>query len=251
MPAWSFIDGYPEPGVGRWTSPSCDFGAGFPFGPTSSLSGVTCGCDSIHFSMFAKSSAEKTGRPSITSKPRRSSAPRWQFTLQSERCVNVGNDVVGACVAAFCAAVGCFGALTPAAAAKLDAASLQLLDGDLFQRRFQLIGDRLLGMSVRVRQNLGVGGGREVRLGVDLSACARRTADEALVLQSGANGTPLSAGANPNDLWCAEGRVQARQWPLLLPPDGLRPCGALSAAVRGLRIDPGSPGHRRVPAAVP
>jgi transposase InsO family protein len=38
-----------------------------------------------------------------------------------------------------------------------------------------------------------------------------------------------------------QGRVQARQWPLLLPPDGLRPCCALSVAVRGLRIDPGNP----------
>ncbi|MGA8312340.1 MAG: helix-turn-helix domain-containing protein [Terriglobales bacterium] len=75
--------------------------------------------------------------------------------------------------------------------------------------------------------------------------------NRARIRRNRANGTPLSAGANPNDLWCAEGRVQARQWPLLLPPDGLRPCGALSAAVRGLRIDPGSPGHRRVPAAVP
>ena len=28
-----------------------------------------------------------------------------------------------------------------------------------------------------------------------------------------------------------QGRVQARQWPLLLPSDGLRPCVALSAAV--------------------
>ena len=75
--------------------------------------------------------------------------------------------------------------------------------------------------------------------------------NRARIRRNRANGTPLSAGANPNDLWCAEGRVQARQWPLLLPPDGLRPCGALSAAARGLRIDPGSPGHRRVPAAVP
>ena len=48
-----------------------------------------------------------------------------------------------------------------------------------------------------------------------------------------------------------QGRVQARQWPLLLPADGLRPCFALSAAVRGARIKPRRPGHRGVSAAVP
>ena len=42
-----------------------------------------------------------------------------------------------------------------------------------------------------------------------------------------------------------QGRVQARQWPLLLPADGLRPCFALSAAVRGPRINAAKPRSSR------
>jgi len=77
--------------------------------------------------------------------------------------------------------------------------------------------------------------------------------NRARIRRNRANGTPLSAGANPNDLWCADfkGEFKLGNGRYCYPPDGLRPCGALSAAVRGLRIDPGSPGHRRVPAAVP
>ena len=60
-----------------------------------------------------------------------------------------------------------------------------------------------------------------------------------------ATGTPLSTGAAPNDLWCADfkslpprrrresgGRVQARQWPVLLSADRHRPRFTLSPALR-------------------
>ena len=42
-------------------------------------------------------------------------------------------------------------------------------------------------------------------------------------------------------------RVQARQWPLLLPPDGHRPGLTLPAPVRSPRVDQGSPGDRGLP----
>jgi leucine-zipper of insertion element IS481 len=51
-----------------------------------------------------------------------------------------------------------------------------------------------------------------------------------------ANGTPLSAGVNPTSRASSSSAMAA-----IVTPDGLRPCCALSAAVRGLRIDPGSP----------
>src|SRR5271169_4413109 len=63
-----------------------------------------------------------------------------------------------------------------------------------------------------------------------------------------ANGTPLSAGANPNDLWCTDFKGEFKL-------GNGRYCYPLTvsdhAARYGLRIDPGSPGHRSVPAAVP
>ena len=67
-----------------------------------------------------------------------------------------------------------------------------------------------------------------------------------------AEGTLLSSAVAANDLWCADfkGRVQARQWPLLLPPDGDRSGHPLRARLRSPRIDEGDAGDRGLPAAV-
>jgi hypothetical protein len=56
-----------------------------------------------------------------------------------------------------------------------------------------------------------------------------------------ATGTPLSAAAAPNDLWCADfqGRVQARQRPLLPSPHRHRPASRFIVAQRPHQGEPG------------
>ena len=51
-----------------------------------------------------------------------------------------------------------------------------------------------------------------------------------------ARGTPLSAGAGSNDLWCAGFKGEFKLGKL--PADRHRPCLALPAVVRGARFDP-------------
>jgi transposase len=66
-----------------------------------------------------------------------------------------------------------------------------------------------------------------------------------------ANGTPLSAG--DNDLWCADFKGEFKLgngrycYPLTVSDHAAR----YLLLCDGLRIDPGSPSHHRVPAAVP
>jgi transposase InsO family protein len=75
----------------------------------------------------------------------------------------------------------------------------------------------------------------------------------ARVRKNRAAGTPLSAAALPNDLWCADfkGEFKLGNGRYCYPPHGHRPGLALPALVRSLRLHPGGPGHRSLPAAVP
>jgi transposase len=70
--------------------------------------------------------------------------------------------------------------------------------------------------------------------------------------RSRATGTPLSKALAPNDLWCADfqGRVQARQRPLLLSPHGHRPSLALPPHVRSPRDHPRGRRRYRLRAAL-
>ena len=72
---------------------------------------------------------------------------------------------------------------------------------------------------------------------LDRHGLVRRARDR----KNRAQGTPLSvaAAAQRSLVRRLQGRVQARQRPLLLPPDGHRPGLALPAAVRSPRINPG------------
>ena len=65
--------------------------------------------------------------------------------------------------------------------------------------------------------------------------------------------SPLSAGANPNDLWCADFKGEFKLgngrycYPLTVSDHAAR----YLLLCEAFEFDPGSPGHRRVPAAVP
>ena len=77
--------------------------------------------------------------------------------------------------------------------------------------------------------------------------------NRARIRRNRANGTPLSAGANPNDLWCADFKGEFKLgngrycYPLTVSDHAAR----YLLLCEAFEFDPGSPGHRRVPAAVP